>query len=82
MEDYRYAYLFLSTLFAAIWSILFLARADLRRPMAVVSLVTAPLGPVSEYWYLQDYWRPPTLTAAAIHVEDILFAFVLGGVAF
>ena len=47
-----------SLLFMLVWVVLFAARKDLRPPMLLMSIAIAPLGPLSEIWYLQDYWKP------------------------
>jgi hypothetical protein len=79
---YEAAYLIYSTLFLAIWVVLFIARRDLRAKMLLSSLLIAPLGPISEIWYLRDYWHPPTITEYFIAIEDLIFSFALGGVTF
>jgi hypothetical protein len=81
MPDYHSAYLFYDLLFLAVWIALFVLRHDLRVPMIIYSLLVAPLGPGSEAWYLRDYWRPLTITGTAIGIEDVLFAFAIGGIA-
>jgi hypothetical protein len=50
--------------------------------MLIFSLVITPLGPLSEVWFLKDYWRRPTITGYAISVEDAIFAFAIGGIAY
>jgi hypothetical protein len=76
------AYFTLTLFFAAIWLGVFIARSDLRRPLLLVSFVIAPLGPVSELWFLRDYWLRETLSGAYIGVDDALFSFFVGGVTF
>lgn len=80
--NYQLSYLVYSLLFLAVWVILFLVRKDLRRRMLLFSLVAAPMGPVSEIWFLRDYWQRPTVTGYPISIEDALFAFSVGGIAF
>lgn len=55
-------------------------RADLRRPIVITSLAGAIWGPVSEHWFLQDYWRPDGVFGNP-WLEDILFGSGLAGVA-
>src|SRR6266699_1178859 len=76
------AYSALILFFIAIWLVAFVLRAELRRALLLVSLVIAPLGPLSEFWFLRDYWARETLSGAYIGVEDVLFSFFLGGVTF
>lgn len=79
---YALSYFVYSLLFVAVWLILFALRPDLRRDMLIISLVVMPLGPLSEIWYLRDYWQRPTITGYPISIEDALFAFAIGGAAF
>src|SRR5262245_51427094 len=79
---YGLSYFVYSLLFVAVWLGLFAMRPDLRRDMLLFSLVITPLGPVSDIWYLRDYWQRPTLTGYPISLEDALFAFAIGGIAF
>jgi hypothetical protein len=81
MPDYHSAYLFYDALFLAVWIALFVLRNDLRVPMIIYSLLVAPLGPGSEAWYLRDYWKPLTITGTDVGIEDVLFAFAIGGIA-
>jgi len=81
MLDDRIVYLVYSLLFMLVWLVLFVVRRDLRRPMLIMSIAVAPLGPLSEIWYLQDYWKPVTLTGTAVGVEDVIGGFAIGGIA-
>ena len=76
------AYFVLTLFFAVIWIAAFLFRPDLRRPLLLVSLAIAPLGPVSEFWFLSDYWSRETLTGTVIGIDDALFGFFVGGASF
>lgn len=76
------AFFVLTVFFAGIWMAAFLLRPDLRRPLLLVSLAIAPLGPVSELWFLRDYWSRETLTEAFIGIDDALFSFFVGGTLF
>src|SRR5262249_39697623 len=33
-------------------------------------------------WYMQDYWHPSTLTRQTMSIEDVIFAFALGGLSY
>lgn len=48
--------------------------------MLVMSILAAPLGPLSEIWYLRDYWKPELLGGWTIGFEDVWFAFSAGGI--
>ncbi len=79
---YQYAYLIgcLGILFP-VWLAFFLYRKDLRKDMWTMSLLFGICGPLSEIWYLQDYWKPQTFTGTRIGIEDFLFGFFIGGIA-
>lgn len=80
--NYRFAYLLGNLLLLLpIWTFLFYRRKDLRREMIILSIFTGIAGPISELWYLQDYWRPETITGTPIGIEDFLFGFFIGGIA-
>ncbi|MBU1017005.1 hypothetical protein KJ678_02465 [Patescibacteria group bacterium] len=49
--------------------------------MLIMSLVIAPMGPLSELFYLRDYWQPKILTGRSFGIEDLFFAFTIGGIA-
>lgn len=48
--------------------------------MLVMSLIIGPAGPLSEYWYLKDYWQPEIIFGWKVGIEDFLFAFFIGGI--
>ena len=81
MENFQYTYLAGDLFFLVIWIILFLHRQDLRKKILVMSLLVAPMGPISELFYLRDYWQPQLFNGWVIGVEDLLFGFVIGGIA-
>src|SRR3989344_5394365 len=82
MFDYRFAYLLGNLLLLLpVWAFFFYRRKDLRREMIMVSIITGAIGPISELWYLQDYWKPETFTGTSIGLEDFLFGFFIGGIA-
>ena len=75
-------YLGYSMIFLLVWGIFFTLRPDLRRRMLIFSLIIIPLGPLSEFWFLKDYWRRSTITGYPISVEDAIFAFGIGGIGY
>ena len=80
--DIKYSYLGYSLIFLFLWIIFYILRPDLRRRMLIFSLIITPLGPLSEVWFLRDYWRRPTITGYPISIEDAIFAFAIGGIAY
>jgi hypothetical protein len=80
--DIKYSYFGYSLIFLFIWIIFYVLRQDLRRQMLIFSLIITPLGPLSEFWFLKDYWRRPTVTGYPIGIEDAIFAFASGGIAY
>ena len=80
--NYELSYFVYSLIFLAIWMVIFFLRRDLRRRMFLISLAVAPAGPISELWYLRDYWQRPTITGYPISIEDAVFAFAVGGITF
>lgn len=77
----QYAYIIGDLVLVGIWLTLFTVRKDLRREIITASLATAPLGPLSELFYLRDYWHPVLLGGLRIGLEDVIFAFAIGGIA-
>ncbi len=80
--DYKYSYFLYSIIFLGVWAVLFGLRKDMRRKMLLFSLVVTPMGPISELWFLRDYWQRPTITGWNISIEDFIFAFSVGGMVF
>ena len=80
--DIQYSYLGYSLIFLLVWAVFYILRPDLRRRMLIFSLIIMPLGPLSEFWFLKDYWRRPTITGYPISVEDAIFSFAIGGIAY
>src|ERR1700690_2954544 len=84
--SYQYAYLFMVGILGVVWLLFFLLRKDLRDQQLFVSVFTAPLGPVTQIiWFYKDYWRPEyvwtfAISGVPIGVEEILFAFFIGGI--
>jgi len=79
---YKYAYLIANIFFLAVWLFVFLKAKKLRKPMLIMSLITALFGPISEIWYFADYWKPEIALPLPIigGVEDLLFGFSIGGI--
>ncbi len=77
MRDY--AYFLYGLLFLFPWFAVWRLRPDLRRELWIMSLVTAPLGPIFERWYHVDYWKPSVLGPWSVGAEDLLFGFGVGG---
>lgn len=81
-----YAYLAGDVFLLIVWLVFFFLRKDLRRQQLIMSLVSAPLAPLSEIlWFYKDYWRPPYLwpveiIGVPVGVEEIIFAFAIGGI--
>ena len=79
-ENLQYAYLIGDGVLFLVWMTLFLIRKDLRREILMMSLIVAPLGPISEIFYTADYWKPTLFNGWRIGVEDVLFGFFIGGI--
>src|ERR1051325_4390546 len=80
--DIKYSYLGYSLIFLFVWLLFYILRPDLRRRMLVFSIVITPLGPLSEIWFLKDYWRRDTIIGYPISIEDAIFSFAIGGIAY
>ncbi len=78
----KYSYLGYSLIFLLLWVGFYILRPDLRRRMLIFSLIIMPSGPLSEFWFLKDYWRRPTITGYPISIEDVIFPFGIGGIAY
>jgi hypothetical protein len=77
---YPYAYLVWCLMFVVVWLTLYYIRKDTRREMVLMSFFSTPLGPISEYFHVMDYWRPETITGTLIGPEDVIIAFLIGGI--
>ncbi|RJQ36043.1 hypothetical protein C4559_05575 [Candidatus Microgenomates bacterium] len=81
MLSYQYTYLLANIfIFILFWLPLFFFRKDLRHKMLLLSILIGFFGPLSELWYLQDYWKPLTITNTSIGIEDYFFGFLIGGI--
>lgn len=81
----QFAYLILSGCFGVIWIMLFASFPQTRKIQMSISILAAPLGPVIEWLYFQDYWFPISIWEFSIGplrvlVEDFAFAFFFTGV--
>lgn len=80
MIDYKYAYLFSSLVFLAIWLFLFLKRKDLRKEMLILSFVTLLLAPASIIFF-NRYWLPiSVLNLWGVTIESVIISFTYGGI--
>jgi len=66
--------------FFVIWLILFILRKDVRKIMLFISIPLGFMGPFMEYLYINDWWRPLTITGTLLGVEDFFFGFCIGGI--
>jgi hypothetical protein len=85
LVDFKYAYFVLVIPFLLVWLLLFIFSKDTRKEQLWMSLLLAPFGPVSELIYFKDYWLPQSILSFnvgtfPVFVEDILFAFAIGGI--
>lgn len=71
-----YIYLLLTLPFLVAVLIVVMLRPDLRKFVLVAGVLGGIVGLISEYWFFQDYWRPPSLLGVAVpSIEDFLFGF-------
>ncbi|MEN9604382.1 MAG: hypothetical protein RJB39_67 [Candidatus Parcubacteria bacterium] len=79
---YQYAYLIGNLcILLPLWLLFYFLRKDLRKELWTMSLIFGLIGPLSEVWYLQDYWHPQLFNGWIIGIEDFLFGFFIGGIA-
>ena len=79
-----FTYLLASLAFVTLFGLLFLCRPDGQRAMWSTGLTMAPMGPLSQYWHMKDYWEPIHVLrwivgAWRFGIEDLLFAFAFSG---
>ncbi len=63
-----------------VYLILFWLRPDSRKKLGSLFLGGAVAGPISQYWYLQDYWHPVYTLGKFGFLEDALFAALVFGI--
>lgn len=75
------AYLLTVSGVAALYLLIFFYRHDLREKMIRTGLWGAVIGPISQWWYLKDYWHPTHTLAGTLGgvFEDMLFGFAIVG---
>ncbi|MBS3074230.1 hypothetical protein J4447_02115 [Candidatus Pacearchaeota archaeon] len=78
--NYNYFYISWAVLYLSIWLLLFTLRKDIRREMLFVSPLFGLAGIISQAVYLNDWWKPITLTGTFIGIEDFLIGFSIGGI--
>jgi len=80
-NNFQYSYLIGCIFFLIIWLILYIKRKDVRTKMLKMSIVVAPLGPLSSPLFLRDYWHPQFFNGWTVGIEDALFSFAIAGIA-
>lgn len=81
MFSLRFGYLILVFVGMIFWTIFFILRKDLRKPMISIGVLYGVLSLVTaEIWWTIDWWHPKTLTATRIGIEDFFTGFGSGGV--
>lgn len=80
--DHKYIYFLFGLALLVVWIALYLLRPDLRVKLLRTSAVGIFAGPLAEFWYFQDYWRPPMfLVLGQVTIEDVLVGFCITGIA-
>jgi hypothetical protein len=79
MVPIKYTYLIGSLLSLAVWVLIYIIRPGLRKKLLIASIVFMPIM-VGDYYWLQDWWRPHTVTGTIIGLEDFILAFSNGGI--
>lgn len=79
----KYTYLLLSLSLLSVWLVVFSFLAnELRKILIKISIIGGLAGGISELWYFNDYWHPPSLFSnTKISLEDFLFGFAFTGIA-
>ena len=80
MVDVAYAYPSYILFSLVVWLGLFLYRSDLRKEIVVMSVLSAPLGPLGDFFYRRDYYNLPILNGDLWILQSSLLGFFLGGV--
>jgi hypothetical protein len=81
-ETMQFAYLTGCAILGGLfWLPIFVLRPQLRKELLLMSAFSAPLGIVTTYFYLADYWHPIFAFQHFFALEDFIFAFFIGGFA-
>jgi len=80
MVSFTHSYLLMDLGFLIVWLFLFIWRKDARKVMLFISMPLGFMGPFLEYIYVNDWWKPLTITGTLLGIEDFLFAFAIGGI--
>ena len=76
----QFAYISAVLLFLVVWALLYLFRADLRREMLTMSVLSMPFG-LFDLWAVPLWWHPVTLFNVPVGIEGLIYSFCLGGIA-
>ena len=76
----QYSYLIGSLLFVVVWLLFFFWRKDTRKEMLIISIIFGIAGPLAQIVHIYDWWKPLTITATNLGIEDFLFGFAIGGI--
>jgi hypothetical protein len=77
---YKFAYLALALCLVACAVVVCLIRRDLVRNSLLLALGGAIWGPISEYWFHRDYWRPTSVFGGA-WPEDCIYGAAIAATA-
>lgn len=79
---HHYEYLVYSLIFVSIFLLAFYTRKDLRPHLIIPLIIGAVAGPLSEFVYFRDYWKPVTILGKGIpSFEDVFFGAAIVGLA-
>lgn len=78
--SHQYTYLLWSLLLLGVFILLFLATPEKREAMLVASVYSTPYA-IASLMFVPEYWAPVRLGNPVIGVEDLVFSFANGGVA-
>lgn len=75
-DSFKFAYLFGSLYFLAIWFLIFFLRPQYRKFMIIFGFLFAPIGVFATYFlWISDWWHPETITGTPVGIEDFIMAF-------
>jgi len=78
---FQYTYALKALTFFVVWMLLFILRKPNRKPMLIMSVIFAFVGPLVDTVYTLDWWKPETITQTMVGPEAILVGFMIGGIA-